>query len=75
MRAYDPLMRTRSVRLLPIAVFLALAVAFDYSSVAAIAEIGFDGAARLILSIICLIVGTLSAWTLTRPLVRRLARH
>jgi hypothetical protein len=66
-------MRTKSARLLPIAAFLALAVAFDYFSVAAIFEVGFDGVQRLLLTVISLIVGTVSAFVLTRPLVRRLA--
>jgi len=68
-------MRSQTARVLPIAIFLALAVAFDYVSVAAIFEVGFGGAQRLMLSLICLIVGTASAFTLTRPLVRRLRRR
>jgi hypothetical protein len=73
LRPYDVFMRARTVRMLPIAIFLGLAIAFDYFSVAAIAEVGFDGVQRVLLSAICLIVGTISAFTLTRPLVRRLA--
>jgi len=37
LRTHDPHMRSRTVRFLPIAIFAALAVAFDYVSVAAIA--------------------------------------
>jgi hypothetical protein len=68
-------MTSQTTRVLPIAIFLVLAVAFDYVSVAAIFEAGFGGAQRLVLSLIYLIVGTASAFTLTRPLVRRLARR
>jgi len=68
-------MRSQTTRVLPIGIFLALAVAFDYVSVAAIFEVGFGGAQRLVLSLICLLVGTASAFTLTRPLVRCLARR
>ena len=68
-------MRTQTARLLPIITFLGLAAAFDYFSIAAIAEVGFDGIQRLLLSAICLIVGTVSAFTLTRPLVRRLSKR
>ena len=75
LRSYDPHMRSQTARFLPIAIFAALAVAFDYLSVAAISEVGFDGVQRLVLSLICLIVGTVSAFTLTRPLVRCLARR
>jgi hypothetical protein len=73
--SYDPHMRSQTARFLPIAVFVALAIAFDYFSVAAIIEVGFNGVQRLVLSLICLIVGTVSAFTLTRPLVRCLARR
>jgi hypothetical protein len=66
-------MRTKSAPFLPIAIFLTLAVAFDYFSVVAIFEVGFDGVQSILLTIICLIVGTVSAFVLTRPLVRRLA--
>ena len=75
LRSYDPHMRSQTARFLPIADFLGLAVAFDYVSVAAIFEVGFGGAQRLVLSLICLIVGTASAFKLTRPLVRRLRRR
>jgi hypothetical protein len=68
-------MRSQSARFLPIAIFVALAAAFDYFSVAAIAEVGFGGVQRLVLSLICLIVGTVSAFTLTRAFVRCLARR
>src|SRR5450432_1222625 len=65
--SYDPHMRSQTIRFLSITIFVALAVAFDYFSVAAIAKVGFDGVERLVLSLICLIVGTVSAFTLTRP--------
>jgi len=68
-------MRSQTARFVPITIFLALAIAFDYFSVAAIFEVGFGGIQRLVLSLICLIVGTASAFTLTRPLVRCLARR
>ena len=75
LRSYDPHMRSQIARVLPIAIFLALAVAFDYVGVAAISEAGFGGFQRLVLSLICLIVGTVSAFTLTRTLVQWLARR
>jgi hypothetical protein len=68
-------MRPQTARLVPVAIFLVLAIAFDIVSVAAIFEVGFGGSQRLVLSLICLIVGTASAFTLTRPLVRFLARR
>ena len=75
MRSYDGCMSAKTSRLLPIAIFFGLAVAFDYLSVAAIFEVGFDGVQRILLSIICIVVGTVSAFTLTRPLVRCLAKR
>jgi hypothetical protein len=74
LRNYDFAMHTKFARLLPIAIFLAVAVVFDSFSVAAIFEAGFDGVQRTLLTVICLVVGTVSAFVLTRPLVRRLVR-
>ena len=68
-------MRARTAHLLPIAIFLGLAVAFDHFSVAAIAKVGFDCVQRVVLTMICLVAGTLSGLTLTRPLVRCPARR
>jgi hypothetical protein len=68
-------MTKSAVRFLPIAVFVGLAFAFDFVTVKAIAEVGFEGVQRILLSAICIIVGTVSAFTLTRPLVRRLANR
>ena len=68
-------MPAKANRLLPIAVFFGLAVAFDYFSVAAIFEVGFDGVQRILLSVICVVVGTISAFTLTRPVVLCLAKR
>jgi hypothetical protein len=69
------LMRSRPLTYLPVAVFVVLAVAFDYMGVAAVFAVGFDGVQRFLLSAICLIVGTVSAFVLTRPLVRHLSRR
>jgi len=55
---------------LPIAVFIGLAFAFDYLTVAAIIEVGFDGFQRIALTTVCVIVGTISAYLLTSTLMR-----
>lgn len=60
---------------LPIVVFLGLAFAFDYVSVAAILEVGFDGFQRIALTTVCVIVGTISAYLLTSTLMRVCIRH
>jgi hypothetical protein len=54
-------------RFLPLAVFLAFAFAFDYFSVAAIFEVGFEGFPRILLTTACVIVGTISASYLPLP--------
>ena len=62
-------------RYLPIAVFLVFASTFDSLSVAAIFEVGFEGIQRIVLTLICVIVGTISAYLLTSTLMRVCARR
>jgi hypothetical protein len=73
LRIYDSRMRRRTFKWLPIAIFATLALALDYVSVAAIFEAGFEGVQRVLLTVLGLVVGTVSAFVLTRPLVLRLA--
>ena len=62
-------------RYLPIAVFLMFAFAFDSLGVAAIFEVGFEGVQRIVLALICVIVGTISAYILTSTLMRVCVRR
>jgi hypothetical protein len=68
-------MRRRDLKFLPLAIFAVLAFALDWVSVAAVVEAGFDGVQRVLLTILGLVVGTVSAFVLTRPLVLRLRSH
>ncbi len=63
-------MKRKRSAFLPPVVFLALAFAFDYFSVAAVFEVGFEGLQRLLLMTICIVVGTVSAYLLTSTLIR-----
>ena len=67
-------MRRKSRYLLALALFVALAVTFDGLGVAAVFEAGFDGVSRFLLTTICIVVGTVCAYTLTAELIRRFAR-
>jgi len=69
------LMRNRTRYLLVLAAFVALAGTFDGISVAAIYEVGFVGVLRFVLAVLCIVVGTVSAFVLTAPLVRRITRQ
>jgi hypothetical protein len=72
---YDLRMKRKRAPLLPVAVFFALAFAFDYFSVAAVLEVGFEGIQRLLLTTMCIIVGTISAYLLTSTLIRACNRR
>ena len=63
-------MRKRTSYKLAIATFVALAAAFDGFGVAAI-FVEFGGVPRVLLAILCVVVGTVSAFLLTAPLIRR----
>jgi hypothetical protein len=68
-------MNKTAIRSLSIVVFLAFAFAFDYFTVAAVFEVGFSGATRVLLAMICLVVGTMAAYLLTSTLIRGFPRH
>ncbi len=68
-------MKRKRAAFLPLVVFLAFAFAFDYFSVAAVFEVGFEGIQRLLLTTICIVVGTVSAYLLTSTLIRGCHRH
>jgi hypothetical protein len=68
-------MRKRTQYLLALAAFAALAATFDGFGVAAVYEAGFDGVQRFLLDAICVIVGTVSAFAITAPLIRRITRR
>jgi hypothetical protein len=68
-------MKRKRAALLPLVVFLAFAFAFDYFSVAAVFEVGFQGIHRFLLTTICIVVGTASAYLLTSTLIRGCHRH
>ena len=63
-------MKRKRSAFLPLAVFLAFAFVFDYFSIAAVFEVGFEGIQRLLLATICIVVGTVSAYLLTSTLIR-----
>jgi hypothetical protein len=58
-----------------VATFVVLAVTFDYSTVAAIYVVGFDGVLRVVLAIACLVVGTAAAYVLTAQVIGILAKR
>jgi thiamine transporter ThiT len=66
-------MRTHAAHFLQIALFLGVAVVIDFLSVTAIGEVGSDGVSGVLLTIICLVVGTVSTFVFIQPLLRRLA--
>ena len=63
-------MRKRTSALLALAAFAVFALTFDGFSVAAVYAVGFDGVARFLLTIICVVVGSTSAYFLTAALIR-----
>ena len=67
-------MRWKTHHKLAVAAFIALAVAFDGFGVAAI-FVEFGGILRVLLATICVLVGTVSAFVLTAPLIRKTARR
>ena len=69
-----PTMRRGITYQLAIVAFVALAVAFDGFAVAAVVE-EFGGLLRVLLALVCLVVGTLSAYLLTRQGFRVLLRR
>jgi hypothetical protein len=68
-------MRKRTRYLLALAAFAALAATFDGFGIAAVYKAGFDGVQRFLLATICVIVGTVTAFALTAPLIRRITRR
>jgi hypothetical protein len=69
-----PAMRRKTRYQLAIAAFIVLAVAFDGFGVAAIV-VEFGGMLRVLLALVCLAVGTASAFLLTIQLFRMMARR
>ena len=73
--SYDYQMRGKTLHILVVATFVALAVTFDYFTVEAVYVAGFEGMARVALAIICLVVGTIAAYVLTATIVRVIANR
>ncbi len=68
-------MRKKTQYLLALAAFAALAATFDGFGIAAVYDAGFEGVPRaFLLATICVIVGTVTAFALTAPLIRRITR-
>jgi hypothetical protein len=75
LRSYDSQMRGKTLQLLAVATFVVLAVTFDYVTVAAVYAVGFDGIPLLVLSVACLVLGTVAAYVLTAPVIRIVAKR
>jgi len=75
LRSYDSQMRGKALQLLAVTTFVVLAVTFDYFTVAAVYAVGFDGIALVVLAITCLVLGTVAAYVLTAPVIRKFAKR
>ena len=67
--------KAKQFLLCAVAIFVALTLTIDTVTVAAIYETGFAGILGIFLSILCIIVGTMSAYVLTIALIRAMAMH
>ena len=67
--------RTKQFLLCAVATFVALTLTIDTLTVAAVYETGFAGILGIFLSVLCIIIGTMSAYVLTIALIRAMAMH